>query len=113
MASSSATEITTLRLKQPLHFYTVPFLFPIDLFTAWDSPDAVHKAVPFCWTGYSSKWIHSARYICMYSCSIGVITNIFPVYNKRGHVDIVSRTAELSMQAAVEEVQALVHYESD
>ena len=49
----------------------------------------------------------------MYSCSIGVITSIFPVYNKRGYVDIVSRVAELSMQAAVEEVQALVHYESD
>ena len=45
--------------------------------------------------------------------SIGVITSIFPVYNKRGYVDIVSRVAELSMQAAVEEVQALVHYESD
>ena len=45
--------------------------------------------------------------------SIGVITSIFPVYNKRGYVDIVSRVAELSMQAAVEGVQALVHYESD
>ena len=28
-------------------------------------------------------------------------------------MDIVSHTAEMSMQAAVEEVQALPHYESD
>ena len=38
--------------------------------------------------------------------------SVHSVYT-RGYVDIVSRVAELSMQAALEDVQALAHYESD
>ena len=32
------------------------------------------------------------------------------VYHKRGYVEIVSRAAEMSMQAAVDEVKALAEY---
>ena len=35
------------------------------------------------------------------------------VYNKKGYADIVAQLSEQSMQAAVEEVKCLPHYESD
>ena len=48
----------------------------------------------------------SLVYICM---SI----NDFTVYNKQGYADLVAQAAELSMKAAIEEVQLLPHYEQD
>ena len=39
-----------------------------------------------------------------------LIIYIFLVYNRRGYVEVVSRLAEHSMQAAVEEVQTLPDY---
>ena len=37
----------------------------------------------------------------------------FTVYNKRGFTDLVALAAELSMKAAIEEVQSLPHYGQD
>ena len=53
--------------------------------------------------------LHKVAYgvtICIVSISI----NFFSVYNRHAYVKIVSRLAQHSMQAAVEEVQTLPDY---